>query len=100
MPITIFRRLAWLLGIVATLGVMILAPSSATAEEDFYVPPSPLPAGEDGDIIRSEPVQADGATVTRIMYRSRDAQNKPIAAVAYTHLTLHTKRCAHCSLLH
>ncbi|MGK5532475.1 lipase family protein [Streptomyces sp. URMC 129] len=79
MTVSILRRLGWLLATLAALGVMILAPSSATAEEDFYLPPSPLPAGEDGDVIRAEPVRADGARVTRIMYRSRDAHDRPVA---------------------
>ncbi len=55
----------------------------------FYTPPDPLPPGDPGDLIRTEPsrlvlepsgqlgmIVADG---TRIMYRSNDARGNPIA---------------------
>jgi alpha-beta hydrolase superfamily lysophospholipase len=57
--------------------------------EDFYTPPSPLPAGKDGDIIRSEPMHlalslpGSGkplpAAATRVMYRSEDTHGTPTA---------------------
>lgn len=53
----------------------------------FYTPPDPLPPGQPGDVIRSEPsrlvLEPSGqlgaimATGTRIMYRSTDARGKP-----------------------
>lgn len=56
---------------------------------EFYTPPSPLPDGPPGALIRSEPMrlvyepsgQLGGwvATGTRIMYRSNDARGNPIA---------------------
>lgn len=56
---------------------------------EFYSPPDPLPAGQAGDLIRSEPsrlvLEPSGelgsyvATGTRIMYRSTDARGNPIA---------------------
>ncbi|MGA5544894.1 lipase family protein [Mycobacterium sp. NPDC051198] len=56
---------------------------------DFYLPPDPLPAGAPGDVIRTEPsrlvLEPSGqlgaimATGTRIMYRSIDSRNNPIA---------------------
>jgi hypothetical protein len=56
---------------------------------DFYTPPDPLPPGQPGDLIRTEPsrlvLEPSGqlgaiiATGTRIMYRSTDARGKPIA---------------------
>lgn len=59
------------------------------AGTDFYVPPSPLPAGSPGDILRAEPAPvalslpgADGplpAQATRIMYRSNDTHGSPVA---------------------
>ncbi|WP_421840165.1 lipase family protein [Mycobacterium sp.] len=57
--------------------------------EKFYTPPDPLPSGQPGDLIRTEPsrlvLEPSGqlgailATGTRIMYRSTDARGKPIA---------------------
>src|SRR5690348_12303594 len=56
---------------------------------DFYLPPDPLPAGQPGDLIRTEPsrlvLEPSGqlgaimATGTRIMYRSTDTRGNPIA---------------------
>ncbi|HEY8525233.1 MAG TPA: lipase family protein [Acidimicrobiales bacterium] len=54
-------------------------PSPAAAQEDFYTPPSPLPSGENGDVIRSQRVSRANATATRIMYLSRDVRNRPMA---------------------
>ncbi|HEX7132901.1 MAG TPA: lipase family protein [Iamia sp.] len=43
--------------------------------EDFYVVPDPLPAGEPGDLIRTQVVgEADGRATVRVMYHSEDAQ--------------------------
>lgn len=57
--------------------------------EAFYTPPDPLPVGRPGDLIRTEdsPLRLEpsgqlGAYVgtgTRIMYRSTDAQGRPVA---------------------
>lgn len=89
--------------IVGTLGALPLliacavtplasaAPDSAepVAAVDFYTPPSPLPSGTRGDVIRTEPSVlaasvpgSDGTfpgTATRIMYRSEDTHGQPIA---------------------
>ena len=105
------RRLVVALAVVATLGFM---PGAAPAAADpvtgscgygpddiyrnefqcyrygeFYTPPNPLPAGQPGDLIRSEPsrlvLEPSGelgayvATGTRIMYRSTDARGNPTA---------------------
>jgi Secretory lipase len=55
----------------------------------FYTPPDPLPPGQSGDLIRTEPsrlvLEPSGqlgafvGTGTRIMYRSTDAQSNPVA---------------------
>ena len=55
----------------------------------FYTPPNPLPPGQPGDLLRSEPsrliLEPSGtignynATGTRIMYRSTDARGNPVA---------------------
>ncbi|KQU55352.1 lipase [Rhodococcus sp. Leaf278] len=66
------------------------APSTgSTVESDFYIPPTPLPAGAPGDVIRSEPshlalsVPGIGGPLpgaaTRIMYRSTDSNDAPNA---------------------
>jgi pimeloyl-ACP methyl ester carboxylesterase len=45
--------------------------------EEFYVVPADLPPGEPGQLIRIQPVSADAESTTlRIMYHSRDAQNR------------------------
>lgn len=45
--------------------------------EEFYVVPDPLPPGEPGDLIRVQDVSSTGGTTTlRIMYHSRDAQDR------------------------
>jgi triacylglycerol lipase len=59
------------------------------AYTEFYTPPDPLPPGQPGDVIRSEPsrlvLEPSGqlgaimATGTRIMYRSTDARGNPMA---------------------
>lgn len=56
---------------------------------EFYLPPDPLPPGQPGDLIRTEPsrlvLEPSGqlgafmATGTRIMYRSTDSRGKPMA---------------------
>ncbi|MCW2688788.1 MAG: triacylglycerol lipase [Mycobacterium sp.] len=56
---------------------------------EFYTPPDPLPPGQPGDLIRTEPsrlvLEPSGqlgaiiATGTRIMYRSTDARGNPNA---------------------
>ena len=56
---------------------------------EFYTPPDPLPPGQPGDLIRSEPsgvvLEPSGqlgafvADGTRIMYRSNDARGNPTA---------------------
>ncbi|WP_020669345.1 lipase family protein [Amycolatopsis nigrescens] len=83
-----FRRLvaAGLTG--ALVFALLTAGSSPAAAASFYDPPSPLPAGRDGDIIKHEPaeffidpvklIRVD-ADVQRIMYLSRDTHDRRIA---------------------
>ncbi len=69
--------------------------TGSTVESDFYIPPSPLPAGSPGDVIRSEPSHLalsvpgiDGplpGAATRIMYRSNDS-NGAANAVTGTYI--------------
>ncbi|OLT35694.1 lipase [Rhodococcus sp. CUA-806] len=81
---------ALLTATMATPSALAQPPSGSstgsTVESDFYLPPSPLPAGSPGDLIRSEPshlaisLPAIGGTLpgvaTRIMYRSNDSNGE------------------------
>ena len=94
------RRGARWLTTAATVvaAILAVAPAIPTAPvaraddrnyEEFYTPPSPLPPGQPGDLIRTEPsrlvLEPSGqlgayvGTGTRIMYRSTDARGKPVA---------------------
>jgi hypothetical protein len=56
------------------------SPSAGAQTGDFYTPPSPLPAGANGDVIRTGTFTYSGAaSATRIMYLSRDSRNQPMA---------------------
>lgn len=66
------------------------AAATSAADQDFYQPPSPVPPGTSGDVLRSEPSPlayalpwANGqqlpATAKRLMYRSTDTHGQPIA---------------------
>lgn len=63
----------------------VAAASPAPAGDAFYQPPSPLPAGAPGDVIRTEPSGFPTATIkgpvttTKVMYLSRDTHDRPIA---------------------
>ncbi|WP_328609355.1 lipase family protein [Amycolatopsis sp. NBC_00345] len=63
------------LSAAATVVALGLA-TPAAASDDFYTPPSPLPAGGNGDIVKSQPSKYSNATSTRIMYLSRDQRNQ------------------------
>ena len=89
------RAATALVALLVVLNAMALLSIVPTAQADesrywaFYTPPDPLPAGEPGDLIRTEPsrlvLEPSGqlgsfvGTGTRIMYRSTDAQSKPVA---------------------
>jgi len=78
-----------LLGVYVAGGVMPHASADDRQYEEFYTPPDPLPPGQPGDLIRTEPsrlaLEPSGqlgayvGTGTRIMYRSNDAQGNPVA---------------------
>ncbi|MGH3431830.1 MAG: lipase family protein [Thermocrispum sp.] len=87
---TLAAGAAVLVAIPAQAGPSPAAPARVAA--DFYTPPSPLPSGQDGDVIRSEPMLVHAglqAKAQRIMYLSRDARGEPMA-VTGTALTPHT----------
>ncbi|WP_216207237.1 lipase family protein [Amycolatopsis aidingensis] len=78
MPISFRRGLtAILASTTLTVGLVAGAPS-AGADEAFYTPPSPLPAGQNGDVIKSQPSFILGSQATRIMYLSRDSKGATI----------------------
>lgn len=86
-----YRYLATLLAPVVgllTAGAATASAEPATADDSFYDPPSPLPSGSNGDIIKSEesdffidPAEflSAPADVQRIMYHSTDTHGDPIA---------------------
>lgn len=78
-------------GVLAAAGLAVgpaeAAPAAipVAADDAFYVPPSPLPAGQPGDVIRSREVAAGPSTTQaiasawQVMYLSTDAMGKPSA---------------------
>ena len=63
---------------------------TSTGDQEFYQPPSPLPPGGNGDVLRTEPSKlayalpwANGkqlpASAKRLMYRSTDTHGNPVA---------------------
>ncbi len=88
------NRFGVFLTVLLLIGFAAPAPALADGGDEpqyaqFYTPPDPLPAGQPGDLIRTEPsrlvLEPSGqlgaimATGTRIMYRSADARGNPVA---------------------
>ncbi|WP_165436246.1 lipase family protein [Amycolatopsis suaedae] len=83
------RSAVFLAAVVVTVGALTAPAAASAAPADdwsFYQPPSPLPDGQDGDVIRSEPARFYSApliplpaSAQRIMYLSRDALGRRIA---------------------
>lgn len=74
------------IALLATLGIAPAAAQSAPIAGDaFYTPPSPLPAGSPGDVIRARPAKAGPPTARsladawQVMYLSTDALGEPVA---------------------
>ncbi|MER6939595.1 lipase family protein [Nocardioides sp. NPDC127514] len=66
-----------------------LPPVPSLPVSDFYVPPTPLPEGRPGDVIRREDLPpVPGATVQRIMYLSTNKQGErvPVTGIVLTPL--------------
>lgn len=56
---------------------------AAAIDGDFYLPPSPLPTGQPGDVIRCQPIttlHSLQATGTLVMYLSTDVHGQPSVA--------------------
>src|SRR5919201_3893763 len=69
------RPRTWLAAMVACVIAGALSAPGATAatpqNDPFYTPPSPLPAGQPGDLIRSRPITVFGAAKAfQILYLS------------------------------
>jgi hypothetical protein len=90
------RRFGGMITVLLLIGSSLLGIGTAHADggdepqyADFYTPPDPLPPGQPGDLIRTEPSRMvlepsgqlgrSAATATRIMYRSTDARGNPVA---------------------
>ena len=84
MMIHIERRLLSAAMAVSLWGLVMLMPvNPAHADDSFYLPPEPLPAGLPGDVIRSRPSLAGPpgaralADAWQVMYMSTDGLGKP-----------------------
>lgn len=82
------RSVRWLLALALACTALAGAASAQAANplDRFYDPPSPLPAGQPGELLRSErtlvsafPGGVAPVRAWRIMYRSTDAHGKAIA---------------------
>ncbi|MGI8332989.1 lipase family protein [Actinomadura scrupuli] len=90
------RRILTPLAVVVSLMIVAGTASAGTlparkpavpsaADDAFYVPPSPLPSGSPGDVIRSRPAKAGPpaarslADAWQVMYLSTDALGRPDA---------------------
>ncbi|WP_158887511.1 lipase family protein [Amycolatopsis anabasis] len=78
MPKLTRRSLAAAVTAALALTALTVSAAPVSADEAFYQPPSPLPAGKDGDVIKSQPSFILGSKATRIMYLSRDSKGKAI----------------------
>lgn len=82
------RPIALAVAVVALLALSACDPPTPD-QDDFYQPPSPLPAGQPGDIVRSrastftlDPIDktpVSGVTSTQVIYRSTNALGQPNA---------------------
>jgi alpha-beta hydrolase superfamily lysophospholipase len=80
------RWVLWLvLGIVVIVVIALILFWRATIAPTptaFYTPPDPLPAGDPGTIIRSEPITSslpEGAVAWRVLYLSTGVNGEPVA---------------------
>ncbi|MBO2455896.1 lipase [Actinomadura barringtoniae] len=88
-PLLLAMALLVTMGTVAVSAVnaRAAAPSADPGPpgDDFYTPPSPLPAGKPGDVIRARPAKAGPPTARgladawQVMYLSTNALDKPVA---------------------
>ncbi len=78
--------LAILTAVIAAIVLTVSGDTRADQRQDalqpFYTPPSPLPVGSPGDVIRTEPlgITVPGGSALRILYRSQDAAGNATAS--------------------
>ncbi|GAA4831997.1 lipase family protein [Saccharopolyspora rosea] len=81
-------RPARVFAVAVAVAAAVLPSTASAAPTSFYDPPTPLPPGSDGDIIRHEPTEffldpartlRAPADAQRIMYRSTDTHGRPMA---------------------
>ncbi|WP_243717693.1 lipase family protein [Actinomadura sp. KC345] len=76
---------ALVVALVVSLGDGTASAERKAAADDFYTPPSLLPAGAPGDVIRARPAKAGPpsaralANAWQVMYLSTDALGEPVA---------------------
>lgn len=70
----------------ATSGSALAIPQPGPLDDSFYLPPSPLPNGKPGDILRWRPsiplLNLTSANAWNVMYLSRNALGRPDAVTA------------------
>jgi pimeloyl-ACP methyl ester carboxylesterase len=80
--VTALLMLAASVGVAsATLPPVPESPTSPPSDDAFYVPPSPLPNGQRGDVIKIQDLPLSSypnAHVRRIMYLSTDTRDNPV----------------------
>ncbi len=69
-------------GLVLTVSDDVRANERQSALQPFYTPPTLLPDGRPGDVIRTEPlgITVPGGRAVRVLYRSQDGEGKPTAS--------------------
>jgi hypothetical protein len=68
-----------------TAAVALAACAGGPRKPDaFYAPPSPIPAGKPGDVLRMEPMEGgpEGARSWRLLYASTGLRGEPVAVSA------------------
>lgn len=105
-PSRLRHPVAWIALVVVLTALLAWAVLTITADvrEDerqdalapFYQPPDPLPPGEPGSLIRTEPlgVTVAGGTAWRILYRSEDGDGTPTASSGMVFIPDATARTA------
>ena len=85
-PVLWIAIVAVLTAILAWVVLTVTADAQEDERQDalapFYTPPSPLPPGPPGTVIRTEPlgVAVKGGRALRVLYRSQDAMGRPTAS--------------------
>jgi pimeloyl-ACP methyl ester carboxylesterase len=58
----------------------VVGTEEEAAEGPFYTPPTPMPSGNPGDIVRSEPIESapEGVSAYRVIYHSEDLNGQDV----------------------